>query len=154
MWTHQFLTALAEHPEFSAEQRALLEDAIRLFTPEMFDIPSSSPEWHSRVGLPARRFGLRAKAILGDHLAWQLFAQLGPANPTADTQAAGTMLRAAPKTDIPQCSCNTWDDFCPGEFGPDWYCLGGNCYFRRVGCGTLLLDSCVGLCDLKKFQDG
>ena len=38
MWSHQLLTAIVEHPEFTDEQRAIIGDALDLFTPEMFEI--------------------------------------------------------------------------------------------------------------------
>jgi len=52
IWTHQFLVALSQHPEFTEEQRGVLYDAIELLKPEWFDIHYPSPAWSTRVDQP------------------------------------------------------------------------------------------------------
>lgn len=169
VWNHQLLVALAEHPEFTEEQRAVLYDAIELFTPEFFEITFDSPDWSSRVDQPLRKLESRAKATLGIVLTAQLFAQLGPDNPRVTVQQMSAKsspptqakkgfqnsgkLRSAPN-DLPNCSCSTTSDFCAATWGPDWYCLGGGCVWgTNWGCGSAFAYPCNGLCDLRKFQD-
>lgn len=167
VWTHQFLVALAEHPEFTAEQRAVLHDAIRVVTPELFDVPFASPDWTTRVDEPLHDLERRARAAFGDATARLLFAQLGPDDPPRAMQAIpggasgsnGDQPNAAPSRrrvlpeDLPNCSCSTVNDWCAAEFGPQWYCLGGGCVWGvNWGCGAAFAYPCNGLCDLKKFQ--
>lgn len=158
IWTHQFRVALDEHPEFTAEQRAVLEDAIALFTPELFEISASSPEWGYRVDAPLQAISQRARVAFGFTLAAQLFTQLGPTVPELD----GTNLwqprsldadakprqRFEPSTqDLPHCECSTVNDYCAWEYGSDWRCVGGGCIWGvNWGCGTGLQYRCDGLC--------
>lgn len=79
VWSHQLLTALVEHPEFTEEQRAIIGDALDLFTPEMFEITQEHPAWRTRVHEPLSEISRRAKAAFPRELAFLLFAHLGPA---------------------------------------------------------------------------
>jgi len=97
MWTHQLLRAVADHPEFTDEQRGLIYDALDLFTPDFFDLTQTDPSWSTRVGGPLRRIEQRGKAIFGPVLGGQLFAQLGPENPTPPSQPVGPVPRDAVK---------------------------------------------------------
>lgn len=139
IWTHQFLIALAQHPEFTEEQRAVLYDAIALFTPRLFEISNPSPEWSSGVDQPLQKLTLRAKAAFGP-LASKLFAQLGPLTPAAGQVGAtdpsvppgespktlrSQTLHPSPKDDLPLCECSTTSDYCAFEHGSDWSCVGG-----------------------------
>ena len=167
VWIHQFRVALAQHPEFTAEQRDVLGEAIALFTPELFEIDPSSPDWGRRVDAPLQALTYRVKVVFGIALAAQLFTQLGPTlpHPTAipapdgnvsspPTAPAGesrhaTTLHPAPNVELPNCFCSTVNDYCALEFGPGWYCLGGGCWWGvNWGCGTGLLYKCDGLCRL------
>ncbi len=166
IWIHQFRVALDEHPEFTDEQRAVLEDAIALFTPELFEISASSQEWGRRVDAPLQAISQRARTAFGFALAAQLFTQLGPTvphpNPRALPGLDGTTLwqprsldaNAQPRQlfepsteDIPQCECSSTSDYCAWEYGSDWRCVGGGCYWGiNWGCGTGLQYPCNGLC--------
>jgi hypothetical protein len=78
MWSHQLLTAIVEHPEFTDEQRAIIGDALDLFTPEMFEITEGHPEFRTRVHEPISDIERRAKASFPRETAFRLFAHLGP----------------------------------------------------------------------------
>ena len=97
LWTHQLLAALAEHPEFAEEQRAVLYDALDLFTPEFFEITPSNPNWQVRVDRPLRRIEQRARAAFGSIVTRQLFAQLGPDS----SRQAGSVLPMARSSSSP-----------------------------------------------------
>lgn len=154
LWNHQFLIALVQHPELTAEQRAVLYDAVELFTPELFEIPFASPGWSRRVDQPVRELTRRAKAAFGVALGGQLFARLGPmtqvvAPQTADASLSAKTLHPAPN-DIPPCECSTVSDYCSWEYGSDFACVGGGCYWGlNWGCGTAELYPCNGLCHLQ-----
>jgi len=157
IWIHKSLLALAQHEEFTEEQRAVIYDAITLFTPELFDITFPSPDWVNRVDLPLRKLAQRAKIVLGFKLAAQLFAQLEPEMPTVSVESvhatAHPQLGHVPE-DLPYCSCSTSSDYCAETHGNDWYCLGGGCVWgTNWGCGSVFAYPCDGLCDLKQFQN-
>lgn len=82
LWAHHLSTALAHHPEFTDEQRAVVEEALSLLCSEFFEIDASNPAWPDRVGGPLGGLTERAKALFGVQTARALFAQLGP-----DTQS-------------------------------------------------------------------
>lgn len=162
---HHLLTALAEHPEFTSEQRAVIQEALSLITPELFEIDPSNPQWGERVDQPLRRFKQRARAVFDSKTARELFTRLGPAEPAHPSvdmfdrngdpmSAPGTALRRpnhATSLDsvFPECECSVISDWCV-----DWsglgvtYCsnLYANCWFRNRGCGTLLQYACNGMC--------
>lgn len=162
IWIRQFRLALDEHPEFTDEQRAVLEEAMALFTPELFEISSSSPEWGRRVDAPLQAIAQRARAAFGLTLAAQLFTQLGPTVPHPNPRADGTTLWQPkpldanaqlrqpfkPSTqDLPHCECSSASDYCAYEFGSDFRCVGGGCIWGvNWGCGTGLQYPCNGLC--------
>ncbi len=52
VWSHHFLTMLADHPEFTTEQRAVIQEALSILTPDMFAIPTSDPHWSELVDKP------------------------------------------------------------------------------------------------------
>jgi len=85
MWSHQLLTALAEHPEFTEEQRAVLYDALDLFTPAFFETTYPNPDWSTGLDQPIRKIEQRARIALGPALAMRLLAQLGPDEPRPAT---------------------------------------------------------------------
>jgi hypothetical protein len=164
VWIHHFRVALADHPEYTAEQRAVLEEAIALFTPDLFAITDANPEWSNRVDRPVQEFTRRAKAAFGVLVAAQLFAHLGPTLPVG-TQTPGASF-SAPAThpqganlrtlhpratdDLPQCDCSTTSDYCSWEYGSDWACVAGGCYWgMNWGCGTGEVYRCNGLCQLQ-----
>jgi len=78
IWAHHLLTARAEHPELTSEQRAVIQEALALLTPQLFEIDASSPQWKQLVDEPLRRFRERAKSVFESRLARELFTQLGP----------------------------------------------------------------------------
>lgn len=77
LWSHQLLLALSQHSEFADEQRAVLYDALDLFTPALFD--GLKPDVLHDIEQ-------RARAAFEPALAARLFAQLGGWNsPPAET---------------------------------------------------------------------
>jgi hypothetical protein len=153
LWIHHVETALAEHPDYTPAQRLVLQEAVALFTPELFDIQPSDPEWTDRVDRPLQELTRRAKEAFGVLGAGQLFAHLGPVirrpAPVSGTMAAhSSSARPIPMTaDLPQCECSTTSDYCAWEWGSDFSCVGGGCYWgMNWGCGTLERYRCDGMC--------
>lgn len=69
VWTHHLRTTLERHPEFNEEQRALIEGALALITPAMYERP--------RTAEPVPDIRDRAFALFGP-LAPEIFGNLGP----------------------------------------------------------------------------
>src|SRR6185436_831792 len=160
---HHLLTALGEHPEFTREQREVIQEALSLVTPQLFDIRPSSPQWGELVDQPLRRFKRRAKAAFDSKMARELFTQLGPAEPAGPlvgvqgkiawpmfAPGARLPMRLAPLDSVfPDCQCSVISDWCSdwGGLG-EVYCqnMASNCWFRSSGCGTFLQYACNGMC--------
>ena len=159
---HHLLTALAGHPEFTREQREVIQEALSLVTPLLYEIRPSSPHWGELVDQRLRQFKRRAKAAFDTKTARELFTQLGPsepAGPPPDLQGITVWPMTAPGiapnrlttlgSVFPVCECSVISDWCS-----DWSGLGivscqnmaSNCWFRNSGCGTFLQYACNGMC--------
>jgi hypothetical protein len=155
VWAHHLLTMLVKHPEFTAEQRAVIQEALALLNPELFEIDPSSPRWADMVDLPLRRLKERAIAAFGDTaIARDIFTQVGTdselsnVNDQGAAPAVGTGQPPAGrsiKTDSENCICSVASDWCYTGY----QCLNTWCNFTGAGCGTLLLYPCEGLCFMK-----
>jgi hypothetical protein len=162
LWSHHLLTALAEHPEFTGEQRAVIREALSLVTLELFELEPSDPRWGPGVDQPLRRLKQRARAVFDSRTARELFLQMGPAapEPVADNAIGGRNFsletrsrlanrRVASDSVFPDCECSVLSDWCT-----DWtglgvrYCsnINSQCWFKNAGCGTLGRYACNGMC--------
>lgn len=125
VWAHHLLTALAEHPEFTNEQRAVIQYALSVLTPTFAEIDPADPQWDLVVDQPLRELERRASAVFTRKQMVHLFGQLGPQRvgssdasptPTDNTRfsSTGRPGHIAPQEviPVPQCHCNTSADFC------------------------------------------
>ena len=160
VWAHHLLTALAEHPELTPEQRAVVQEGLALMTPELFAIDSASPQWSQLVDEPLRRFTERAKKAFPPRMARELFTQLGPEPRQASImERYASSRRAASRTsgspritqlgDFPPCECNTVSDWCDFSGFDYLECRNTWCNYSPTGCGTLLRYACEGMCRRK-----
>jgi hypothetical protein len=155
VWAHHLLTMLVKHPEFTPEQRAVIQEALSLLTSELFEIHPSNPRWADLVDVPLRDLTERALAAFPDRtMARDLFTQLGVEGELSDfhdqpaTSAAGTAqppTGRSIKADSENCICSVASDWCYTGY----QCLNTWCNFTGAGCGTLLLYPCEGLCFMK-----
>lgn len=158
IWTHHFLSYLATHPELTDEQRAVIQDAILLMTPQLFALDPSSPEWTETVDKPLQGIAQRARRVFSPALARELFVHLGPEPPSksilervnggeqGSAQQGGSRSRRPVVTDAPSCECSIQSDWCSFEWGMPMKCVQGGCYFTTSGCGTLFRYACNGMC--------
>lgn len=143
IWTHHLLTTMVQHPEFTTEQRAVIQEALSLLTPELFEIDPSNRRWVDVVDLPLRRLKERAITAFPDRaFARDLFTQLGP---DSELLQPATGRPRSIQTNSEDCSCNVISDWCYTGFA----CKNTWCNFKNAGCGTLLRYSCDGLCFMK-----
>jgi hypothetical protein len=158
VWRHHLANALANHREFTAAQREVIDYALRLLSPDLFGIQHSDPAWHEKVAPRLLELETRAKDIFPPTLARELFAQLGPDAP-AGSQSAFPQQPSADPTHRPQskgmgdviggtCQCSTLSDYCDTllNYGSGSYCNEGFCFKAGDKCGTLLLFECDGMC--------
>lgn len=155
VWSRHLLTALAEHPEYTAEQRAVIQDALALLTADFFAIDSTSPHFAERVDAPLRRLKERATEAFGPRTARELFQQMGPTVPASSAPAENPNPPIVtpswgwrPIANTATCECSIQSDWCS-----DWSGLGmvycaqsGGCWFSTKGCGTFLQYACNGMC--------
>src|SRR5205809_29941 len=55
VWAHHLLAALVQHPEFTRDQREVIQQALLLLTPDLFALDRSDPQWTERVDKPLQR---------------------------------------------------------------------------------------------------
>jgi len=161
VWAHHLLTALVQHPDLTTEQRAVMQEALTILTPQLFEIESSDPRWPTLVDMPLRRLHARAMAVFPDkRLAREIFAQLGPEvssvpedQPGSDSNLAlpsEPARRDRPRlisTDtFPDCTCSTDSDYCDWSGLGIYYCKHDWCVIKRVSCGTFFRHDCTGMC--------
>jgi hypothetical protein len=157
VWAHHFLTMLAEHPEFTPEQRAVIQEALALTTPELFAIDSASPQWSQLVHEPLARLTERARKVFPPRIARELFTQLGPEARQASIMERYTASRSAGKRtpgnprlrqlgDFPPCECSVTSDWCDFSGFDYLECRNVWCNYSPTGCGTLLRHACEGMC--------
>lgn len=157
IWAHHFLTTLVEHPEFTAEQQAVIQEALSLLTPELFEIDPSHPQWAEQVDKPLRALKERAKAAFADRaFAKAVFMQLGPdPEPGVEdrTKLSGSFFSSlrprqtrAQSEGFPLCTCSRVSDWCNYDFWDADECVPSWCTWTPSGCGTLFNYRCDGFC--------
>lgn len=163
VWAHHLLLAITTHPEFTAEQRSVIYDGIRLLSPALYEGHLAT----TRKDL--NDLTLRARRLFSPDVALSLFVEIGSAIPesrvalnesTTPSLAEGDQ-GALPKRDenarrFPRpkpmaldCSCSVWNDWCAvAQFpGAGWSCTLANCNLKEnPGCGLLGAYTCDGLC--------
>jgi hypothetical protein len=141
----------------SADQKALVGQAILLLTPEFYTMDQRNPRWESQVRIPLREFDEKARALFPRDLAIEAFAQLGPSDIDAiivasapvgisqSRQAEGINRRLIPVPLLPsECSCSVESDWC---WGFSTCGIGGvTCYYSPDGCGTGWSHACDSKC--------
>ena len=78
--THYERYALA-HPDMSTAQRAVLDRAKELMTPDVYALPHESPEWKTRIGAPQAELERQARAAFDRTELARIFAMIGPEDP-------------------------------------------------------------------------
>ncbi|HUR81166.1 MAG TPA: bacteriocin fulvocin C-related protein [Thermoanaerobaculia bacterium] len=159
LWNEHLLRELAAHPEFSGEQRAVIQEAFALLTPQMFAVERSDARWAEEVGQPLERFTERARQLFEPRVARELFTQMGPAvRDSARTpprersmwmpRKSASSSRRVATNEFPRCQCSIISDWCTDSSGLGMiYCAQtGGCYFTSTGCGTFFQYACNGMC--------
>ena len=161
VWAHHLLTVLAENPELTPEQHAVVQEGLALMTPELFAIDSESPQWSQLVHEPLLRFTERARKVFPPRMARELFTQLGPEPRQASVMEryAASRRTVANRTsgsprlttlnDAPPCECSVPSDWCDLSGFDYLECRNMWCVFAPTGCGTFGRYACEGLCRRK-----
>ena len=161
VWVHHLLRALTTHAEFTAEQRSVIYDGLRLLSPEQYDTHSAA----TREAV--NDLTVRAQLLFSRDVALAVFVEIGSVIPFAAAQEAGVELnresairtegeqRALPKRDAKSqppvramgmnCDCSIFSDWCAVADGPGWSCHMANCSLAD-NCGTFGQYTCNGLC--------
>jgi hypothetical protein len=87
VWVHHLLRAVTTHAEFTAEQRSVIYDGIRLLSPEQFDTHSSA----TREAV--HDLTVRAQLLFPRDVALAVFVEIGSAIPFAAAPEAGVELK-------------------------------------------------------------
>src|ERR1044071_1265528 len=146
LWRHHLTTMEAEHPEFSSEQRQIIEDFRSIFTPESYDLSQSDPRFKTAVENPLEEIRRRAAARSPLDLQSAVFIDMHPrANPRPRLTTARS-LHPSP-ANVFACNCSRDHDDCFFWEGSGSYCSLGPCYWSKSwGCGPGLYFRCDGTC--------
>jgi len=155
LWTIHLEKFAAGH-QLTPDQNALIVEAKALFSPALYSLDPTSPDWENHVRSPLRSFDQKAIALFPRDLAIEAFARLGPddvtgvivaANPGAAlvTQSQGLKPGLKPVPLMPSdCSCSTESDWC---WAFSTCGIGGvTCYRTDGGCGTGWAYDCNSKC--------
>lgn len=156
VWRAQFTKYLQAHPELTAEQVAVVNEAIDVASPAAFTPPVNA-EVKARVG----KVFARATKVLGQRVASELFVTLGPktlqhANALPLTQRLGDELRSwrTVSAGFPDCNCNIEIDTC--DLVPDPWLECSELYTCNFDlswpmCGPLWSWACTGWCKIIRW---
>ncbi len=155
VWTRHLLTTLAEHPELTTTQREVIQYALSILRPQLFEIGPSDMRWKDLVDQPLRQLKTRALAAFPPALARELFFQMGPDQPRPETTTAPSStgsgsfvgLKVSPLDVIGgPCTCTAVSDWCDTSGLGVSSCVHGACFTSEHGCGTLWVYGCYGKC--------
>lgn len=78
LFREQYARYALAHPDMTAAQRAVLERATVLMTPDVYALPQESPAWAERVGAPQKELERQARAAFRHDEIGRIFASIGP----------------------------------------------------------------------------
>ena len=161
-WRSYFRAYSESHPALTAEQRAVIQEAIDIASPEAFT-PPVAPALKARIG----EIFTKTETVLGKAAATELFVTLGPKEPVgqnplplaqrlADSLRSWRVVSAAPKDDPPTCNCNIDIDTC--DVLPDPWLKCSELYtcdfdLNWPMCGPLWCWACTGWCKIIRFPN-
>ena len=151
VWRHHLTKALAEHPQFSVEQRLVIEDFISILTAELYeryDLTARDAALKAAVQAPIEEIRRRARAAFPRDLYVGIFLDLQARDRTKARQvtATSTKLQESPTNAIGYCNCNRNFDDCFFWEGSGSYCDSGCYWTTSYGCGPGFLLRCDGFC--------
>lgn len=138
IWQSFFRDYADSHPELTPAQVRVIEDAIKLATPEYFAVPLDGRNRAAKVEIPTRELTDRAQAVFTSEQFDKLFFTMNglldaaPAEPVAGAGGVG------------QCGCNIAYNNCTVS-GIKGKCTGNDCV-TMGGCGPMGKDRCDGIC--------
>jgi len=156
VWRSQFARYLEAHPQLTAEQVAVVREAMDVASPEAF-APPVSADVKARVG----KIFARATALLGKQDAAELFVTLGPKTPAHTNalplaQRIGDQVRSwrTVSAGTPDCNCNVEIDTC--DLVPDPWLECSEIYTCNFDltwpmCGPLWSWACTGWCKIIRW---
>ena len=155
-WREFFRKHIESNPSLSAEQVAVLRDAIDVASPEAFD-KTIPVELRKRIS----DVFAKAETVLGAKAATELFVTLGPkeltrANALPLTQQLADRVRSwrVVNAEIPGCNCNIEIDTC--DLLPDPWLQCSELYTCDFDldwpmCGPLWSWACTGWCKVIRW---
>lgn len=154
LWRVHLKLYLSQHPELTEAQKEVIQEGIRLATPQLFQTSLKSPEWQAQVNEPLQRLTKAALEAFPPETAKEIFTVLGEKEETPEEDASplssnslssvrlvpAKLGRSAPS--IPSCNCSMSSDWCYAHS-----CRYAGCELTDF-CGTLWVYLCNGMCRL------
>ncbi len=158
-WRAHFQRFLDRQAGLTAEQIAVVQDAIDLASPEVFD-----PPVRQEIKDQVMKVFNKATSLLGQKFANELFVSLGPKaaagrSPLSLTQRMADRIRSwrVAAADFPDCNCNPEMDTCDLEPDPWLKCselYTCNHDLSWPMCGPLWCWACTGWCKVSRWPSG
>jgi hypothetical protein len=158
-WRAHFQRFLETHQGLTPEQIAVVQDAMDVASPEVFN-----PPVRQDVKDKVSKVFNKATSLLGQKIASELFVTLGPKASTR-TNALPMVQRLADQirswrvaaADAPDCNCNPEMDTCDLE--PDPWLMCSELYTCNMDvswpmCGPLWCWACTGWCKVLRWPGG
>jgi hypothetical protein len=158
VWRDQFQKYISAHPALTADQRAVLQDAMDAASPAAFQPPVNA-ELKERIG----QIFARAVKVLGPKDAGELFVTLGPktvgpSNALPFSERIANSLRSwrVVSASYPDCNCNIEMDTC--DLVPDPWLQCSEQYTCNFDlhwpmCGPLWSWACTGWCKIIRWPN-
>lgn len=163
-WRAYFRGYAESHPALTADQRAVIQEAIDIASPEAFTAPVA-PAVKERIG----KIFTKAEKSLGKSVASELFVTLGPKVPVGQNalpltqrltdrlRSWGVVSAAARDEDPVYCNCSVDIDTC--DVMPDPWLKCSELYSCEFDldwpmCGPLWCWACTGWCKIIRFPAG
>jgi len=149
LWSLHFERILNDNPNLTAEQRAVVFEALGLVQSGVLEINHAAPEWQPFVDAAVADLNRHARQVLTPAMARTLLLELVP-TPSHKTTGSSGHFQTSPLPSIRSelrsdpCDCSSQSNWCDFVTNPDNNCK-GPCRAQE-GCGTLWLYSCDGLC--------
>lgn len=155
LWILNLEYFLEDHEELNARQRVVVYDLMRFLASGALSISHDDPEWRPMVQMPLKALEYHVKAALGDKLALEATAQLGPADygsiSALPPEVWGSPNRGV-RSETASCECSVSSDWCcvgdcPTSPTPRCHRSGDplGCT-ESTGCGFLWQYACDGIC--------
>lgn len=153
LWQTHLDRYLSGHPDLTARQRSVVENALKLATPAFFSTSEEDVLWKDLVQEPIADLEREARQVFAPREVEKIFSRLGDFSRNAGVETGSPLSKAGAASSADpenpsdvingiQCSCSVQSDYC----GTGYDCWYATCDVVLDACGTFWTYHCNGLC--------